>query len=276
MKSQEIWVDAGINRKLFVKIWIPDEQPRAVITLVHGFGEHCSRYEPYFSAFKDEPIAFLGFDLYGHGKSDGKRGTIVSYDSLLDDVALLINFTKEQFPNLPHYVYGHSMGGNIVLNFLLRRQADLTGAIVTSPWLKLTNEPPAMLKMLVSALRLVMPNVTMNSGLDIKAISSQVDEVKKYSDDPLNHGRISFRLLHEVVFWGRWAMENASALLVPTLLMHGTADKITSPLASEYVFESNRDKIKFVSWEGKFHELHNENVRRDVALTVTNWMYQSK
>jgi alpha-beta hydrolase superfamily lysophospholipase len=71
-------------------------------------------------------------------------------------------------------------------------------------------------------------------------------------------------------------MQNASELIVPTLLMHGTADKITSPLASERVFESNRDKINFVSWKGKFHELHNENVRHDVAEAVTHWMHQSK
>ncbi|PKP09981.1 MAG: lysophospholipase [Bacteroidetes bacterium HGW-Bacteroidetes-4] len=276
MKSQEMWIDAGNKRKLFAKIWIPDEKPTAVITLVHGFGEHCTRYEPYFLAFNNEPIAFVSFDLYGHGKSDGKRGTIISYDSLLDDVALFINFTKEQFPNLSHYLYGHSMGGNIVLNYLLRRPADLTGAIVTSPWLKLTDEPPMILKKLVSSLRLVMPNVTFNSGLDVNAISSQADEVKKYRNDPLNHGRISFRLFHEIVYWGNWAMKNASELVVPTLLMHGTADKITSPLASERVFESNREKINFVSWEGKFHELHNENVRHKVAEAVIQWMHQAK
>ncbi|MGD9992138.1 MAG: lysophospholipase [Salinivirgaceae bacterium] len=275
MKSQEMWVDAGNNRKLYVKLWIPDEKPTAVITLVHGFGEHCSRYEPYFSTFK-EPVAFLSFDLYGHGNSDGKRGTIISYDALLNDVDLLINLTKEHFPKLPHYLYGHSMGGNIVFNFLLRRQTDITGAIITSPWLKLSNEPPAILKKLVSALRWVLPNVTIKSGLDTNAISSQTEEVEKYREDPRNHGRISFRLFHEIVFWGNWAIENASELVVPTLLMHGTADKITSPEASERVFESNRDKINFVPWEGKFHELHNENVRHEVAEAVICWMHQIK
>lgn len=275
MKSQEMWVDAGNNRKLYAKMWIPDEKPTAVITLVHGFGEHCSRYEPYFATFK-EPIAFLSFDLYGHGNSDGKRGTIISYDSLLNDVDLLINLTKEHFPNLPHYLYGHSMGGNIVLNFLLRRRPDITGAIVTSPWLKLTDEPSVILKKLVSALRWVLPNVTIKSGLDTNAISSQTDEVKKYREDPLNHGRISFRLFHEIVFWGNWAMENTSELVVPTLLMHGTADKITSPQASMRVFNSNPEKINFVPWEGKFHELHNENVRHEVAEAVTRWIHQTK
>jgi alpha-beta hydrolase superfamily lysophospholipase len=168
------------------------------------------------------------------------------------------------------------MGGNIVFNFLLRRQTDITGAIITSPWLKLSNEPPVILKKLVSALRWVLPNVTINSGLDTNAISTQTEEVKKYREDPLNHGRISFRLFHEIVFWGNWVIENASELVVPTLLMHGTADKITSPEASEHVFESNRDKINFVSWEGKFHELHNENVRHEVAEAIIRWMHQIK
>lgn len=274
MKSREIWIDAGNNRRLYAKIWVPNENPTAVITLVHGFGEHCSRYEPYILAFKEQPIAFLGFDLYGHGNSDGKRGTIISYESLLNDVALVLNTSKTHFPNLPHFIYGHSMGGNIVLNFLLRRPVDLAGAIVTSPWLKLANEPPAWQQKLVSLFRLIFPNVTIASGLDVNAISSQVDEVKKYIQDPLNHGRISFRLFHAIAQRGNWAMQHIQKLSVPMLLMHGMADKITSLQASIEVFESNRTLIDFVPWEGKFHELHNENVRDQVAEEVIHWMHQ--
>ncbi len=274
MIQSEFFLITKSERKIYTKTWTPKVSPIAVITLVHGFGEHCLRYKPYIEYFTNQGIAFLGFDLQGHGQSDGKRGVIISYDSMLDDMFLALEKTSELFPNVPHFIYGHSMGGNIVLNYLLQRDFKLNGAIITSPWLELTKEPALMLKKMVGFFQKFIPNITIESGLDTTYISTVAKEVDKYDSDPLNHGRISFRLFHEINQRGVWAIENAQNLKLPVLLMHGLADQITSPNASAKVSNSNKVFIEYQTWEGKYHELHNESNRPEVAAKVIEWIKQ--
>ncbi len=265
---------SGIN--IFASVWMPNNSPKAVVCLVHGFGEHCMRYTPYIEYFIKKDIAFVAYDQVGHGESGGKRGVITSYNDLLNDVLLCIDKAKELFPNVPQYLYGHSMGGNIALNFLIKNQPKLQGAIITSPWLTLTNNPSFILRAMVTFLKTIFPNVTIKSGLEIEYISTVNEEVEKYKSDPKNHGKISFRLLNSIVKSGIWAMLNTSKLKVPILLMHGAKDMITSPLSSLIASKGNKEQIKFIEWANAYHELHNEVNREEVANTVLNWIKLEK
>ena len=258
----------------FAHTWSPDGEVRAAITLVHGFGEHCLRYTPYFKYFTGQGIAILGFDLRGHGQTGGKRGAIKSYDSLMDDIETAIKYTKKEFPGVSHFIYGHSMGGNLALNFLIRRSPDLTGGIIGSPWLTLTHDPNFILKAIVSFLKRLLPNITVDSGLESDYISTDKEVVERYRNDPLNHGRISFRLFSEITRTGLWAIVNSSKLNVPVLLMHGNADKITSHYASKLTVRNSNGKIEYVEWEGRYHELHNETNQSEVAKKVIGWIME--
>lgn len=269
------WISSD-SLNLYAHIWQPTEQAKAVITLVHGFGEHCMRYTPYIDLFLKQNIAFVGFDLRGHGQSDGKRGAIKSYDALMNDIELALLKTKELFPEVPHYIYGHSMGGNLAFNYVLRRTTPLNGAIITSPWFALTNNPNFFLKGMVSFLKNFLPNLTMESGLEIKYISTEESEVEKYKNDPLNHGKISLRLLFEIMKSGIYAIVNSQKALIPVLIMHGSADKITSPIASKMAADANKDHIEYINWPDKYHELHNEGVRPQVAETVIDWIQKKQ
>ncbi|MDA3892477.1 MAG: lysophospholipase [Salinivirgaceae bacterium] len=257
---------------LFAHTWEPSEKPKAVLVLVHGIGEHCLRYTPYFKLFVEAGISIFGFDLIGHGQSEGKKGAIKSYDALMDDIEISLLKVKQIFPNLPQFIYGHSMGGNLALNYLLRRPSGLKGGIITSPWLALTEEPNVVLKGLVSILKNIIPNMTIDSGLDSKNISSISAEIEKYDSDPLNHGRISFRLFNELSKSGKWALENIQQLALPTLLLHGTDDKITSPIASKVAASNNSQFILHKEWPNVGHELHNDTCRNEVAKKSITWI----
>jgi len=262
----------GLN--IFAHTWEPKEKPKAIITLVHGFGEHCLRYTPYFEYFVKEGFAFLGFDQRGHGQSDGKRGTIASYDALLDDIEMALQKSKELFPDTPQFIYGHSMGGNLALNLLLKRSPSIAGGVITSPWLSLTNEPNAILKGLVSVLKNIIPNMTIDSGLETDHISTIKEEVEEYKTDKLNHGRISFRLFSEITNSGLWAINNTEKLETPVLMFHGTDDKITSPSASKKAAENNKKQIERIEWKDCYHELHNDIKKKEVAQAAINWLNQ--
>ena len=257
---------------LFAHTWSPDSNSKAVIVLIHGFGEHCLRYTPYINFFINENISVLGFDLQGHGQTKGNRGVIKSYNSVLDDIDMALSKAEELFPKIPKILYGHSMGGNLVSNYLIRRKPKLAGAIITSPWLKLSNEPNFILKALVSILSKITPNITTDSKLDTKYISTVEDEVLKYKTDPLNHSRISFLLFNEIKNRGVFAIKNSSQINIPVLVMHGTDDNITSPTASQQMYINNKRLLEYKTWKNCYHELHNELIREELAKYVIDWI----
>jgi len=272
MDQQDFTITSVTGCKLYGKVWQGNPSPNAVVILIHGFGEHCSRYTTYFELFKEESIAFVSMDQIGHGRSEGKRGVIQSYKQLLDDVDLLIDKTEALFPDTPKFLYGHSMGGNIAFNYLLQRSFPFKGAIISSPWLQLVNEPKKAKKVIINILKHLCPNLTVKSGLNTKYISTQDKEVINYNDDSHNHGRISFRLLSAISQHGLWVMNNTNQLKVPTLLLHGNKDHVTSHHASKKVAQKRPDLIKYIEFDGMYHEIHNDKARGALANACINWI----
>ncbi len=260
------------GKKLFGQAWSPEGEVKASIILVHGFGEHSSRYESYVQLFVDRGISVVTYDQIGHGQSEGKHGAVQSYKQLLDDVELIIRKADDMFPDVPKFIYGHSMGGNIALNYLLSRNYPLVGGIISSPWLVLANDPNAIKKTTASVLKRFFPNLTVKSGLETEFISTQAKVVKAYREDPLTHGRISFRLFSVITRQGLWAIANTWRLKKPVLMVHGTDDKITSPLASSLAAKENKKFIDYVEWPKMYHELHNEPIRNELADSIINWL----
>jgi alpha-beta hydrolase superfamily lysophospholipase len=190
----------------------------------------------------------------------------------MEDIDIAIKHSKELFSSVPHFIYGHSMGGNLTLNYLIRRQPELKGGIIGSQWLNLTNDPGFIVKAIATFLKQIFPNITLDSKLDKNYMSTDTSEVEKYKKDPLNHSRISFRLFSEITRTGLWAVANTGKLKIPVLLMHGNADKITSHNASKLAAKNSKGMIEYVEWEGRYHELHNETNREEVARKVIEWI----
>ncbi|MBS2213644.1 lysophospholipase [Carboxylicivirga mesophila] len=274
MKEQTFQMTSAAGCQLFGRLWIPEDSPKAVIILIHGYGEHCSRYSSFITFFEKAGFAFIGMDHIGHGQSEGKRGTIKSYAQLLDDVGSLCEKAEGYWPGIPKIIYGHSMGGNIALNYLLKRPHSLIGGIISSPWLKLVNEPGYFSKLLIKLFACLIPNVTIKSGINARHISTQHHEVINYQNDRLNHERISFRLLNAIMRQGIWAMNAISQLHTPVLLTHGSKDPITSCEASLQLANANTHFIKFQEFNNVYHEVHNDAHREQLALLYTNWFNQ--
>ena len=204
------------------------KKPKAVIALIYGFGEHTGRYTHVGEAFNKAGYALIGFDLRGHGKSGGTRGHTPSYDAMMDDISDFMALIGTRYPGLPRFLYGHSMGGNQVLNFCLRRKPDVVGVIATGPWLKLAFNPPALQVTLAKTISHIAPSFTQNSPLDTSALSHDQKVADAYNTDPLVHSKISAKLFVGMYKSGLWALDHADEFSVPLLLMHGTADRITS------------------------------------------------
>ena len=272
MKMREWGWKSADGLEMFAQSWEPDETPRAVVCLVHGLGEHSGRYAHVGKAFVEAGFVLTGFDVRGHGKSGGPRGHTPSYDALMDDIDLFIHLVAGRYPGLPRFLYGHSLGGNFVINFALRCRPELVGVIATGPWLKLAFQPASSKVMLGKIMNNILPGFSQASGLDTRALSHDPEVVNAYENDPLVHDKISARLFLNVFESGLWALDHAAEIPLPLLLMHGGADRIISLEASRQFAASAGDKVTLRIWDGLYHEIHNEPEQGEVLAVMIDWM----
>jgi len=248
------------------------ENPIATTIIVHGFGEHISRYEHVAQHFLKENISVIGVDLTGHGNSGGKKGHV---NSIADFYACIDNMVdhvrQEEEIKLPLILYGHSMGGNIVLNYLLsNEQNQFCCALATSPWLQLAIQPTAIQLFLAKTMNKIYPSLPQTADLDFKDISSVVEVQKDYENDPLNHDKISVRLFNEIYQHGLRAIDKAASIKIPLLITHGDDDKITS-MAGSKEFAAANPQATLKIWPGLRHETHNEHNKEEVIDFYVAW-----
>ncbi|MGI9552525.1 MAG: lysophospholipase [Aurantibacter sp.] len=248
--------------------------PKGVVILVHGLGEHSGRYfERVVPMLVDCGLAVVAYDNIGHGLSSGKRGHCPGYVALLDILGEVIHQAESFFQEQPLFLYGHSMGGNLVLNYALRRNHQIKGIIATSPYLRLAFEPPKWKMGFGRMLLHVYPSLTMGSGLDPNGISRIPKEVEKYGSDPLVHDKVSPMFSFPIMDAGQWAIEHASDLTVDALLLHGSGDPIIDYRGTEE-FHRNSRNTELQLFEGAYHELHYDLCAKEMLQTIQNWFRQ--
>ncbi len=264
------------GKSMFFQSWIPSEKPKLVIAFVHGLGEHSGRYEHWAERFCSETIVFAAFDLRGHGLSEGKRGCINSKELACEDIRLFLEKVESEFPGIPVVLYGHSLGGTLVSNYILDCKVNRAIAvIISSPWFKLSLPVPVFLHLLISMLGSIVPSYTRPSGLDVKSLCHDKTVIDKYKCDPLVHDRISAGLFLIATKGGIETIKRAGDISLPALIMHGTDDKITSPAGSSS-FQNNAGKnVSFRLWEGLYHELHNEFEKEEVFSFIVGWLMKN-
>ncbi len=269
--SEWTWKSSdGVN--FYACEWAPSGSPRACILLIHGLGEHIGRYGHVAAALTGAGYALLGFDLRGHGKSGGPRGHAPSYDALMDDITAFIAQVESRHPGLPRFLYGHSLGGNLVLNYPLRRSSDLHGVIATGPWLRLAFQPPPARVRLARVMNVLAPSFSQDNGLHPADLSHDQSVVTAYVQDPLVHRMISARLFVSLYDSGLWALDHAAGFPIPALLMNGAEDHIISALALREFAEKAGQKATVKIWDGLYHEIHNENLQAEVFKVIVDWL----
>jgi alpha-beta hydrolase superfamily lysophospholipase len=272
------------NDKLTLKVrsW-EVEKPRAFICLVHGFGEHSGRYEHVGEFFNEQGISVAAFDLRGHGESEGKRGHAPNFDSYLDDIQLFTHTINDSYKNTPTFLYGHSMGGNLVLSYFLKRypfpkesgfrtSTEFKGLIITGPWIRLAFEPKPFMITLGKMMRSIYPSFTQPSGLIVEHVSKDPVIVKDYINDPLNHSSITASAGMGLTEAASFLNTYEGTLPLPTLIMHGSEDLVTSQPASEEFTKRVKGDVTYKKWAGMYHEVHNEPDKLTVLNYTLDWI----
>lgn len=247
------------------------ESTKATVVLVHGMGEHSGRYHHVAEKLTANNFSVVAFDHFGHGKTEGKRGHNPNFNAVLDSISKTIEKAIKLFPEKPIFLYGHSMGGNAVINFALKKQNNLQGVIATSPFLKLAFEPPKIKLAVGKLLQKIAPSITMGNELDASHVSRDKIEVEKYLNDHLVHNKISPNFSLTFIDTGKWAIKNANKLNNKMFLLHGTDDKIIDYKGTqEFANNSNNATLKL--YESGYHELHNDLCKDEMLEDVVNWL----
>ena len=247
-------------------------QAKAVVCIVHGLGEHAGRYVDAAAFFGEKNIATVASDRRGHGRSEGKRGHTSGFDPLLDEIATLIEKARELNPGKPLFLYGHSMGGNLVLNYVLRRKPQIQGVIATGSWIRLEHPPSPVLLGFAKMMQAVFPAFTQGNGLKTSELSNDPAVVAAYKADPLVHDRITVSTGMAMLEAAAWLDQFSGEMPVPALIMHGGNDKITDPGGSESFASRVKGDVTWKRWEGLKHEIHQEPAKAEVLSFLVQWI----
>lgn len=272
MNKKSYFIKSKDGSNLMYYSWLPNKKIKVAIGIIHGLGEHSSRYDDFAEYFCKKGYGVYSIDLRGHGKSEGKRGHVNNFKKLIDDSEeMFINIRKENL-NVPMVMFGHSLGGCIALNYLCENQSkEIDLAIISSPWLKTVLEPPKFIIYIQKILVVLFPSFTLNNRLDPYHLSKNTNKVKKYIKDPLVHNRISLKMFSEVNMAIDKIENESEKINIPVLLLHGKKDNIISFKGTKKISKKINNS-KLILYEGLYHEPHNDLEKNEILDNYTSFI----
>ncbi|HOL20477.1 MAG TPA: lysophospholipase [Candidatus Hydrogenedens sp.] len=263
------------NEKFYRRTWLSEENKKiANIILIHGYGEHCSRYDYMSEMMNKQGINVFSYDQRGFGHSPGKRAWINDFNELLDDFDIFLNVIKEEIISLPTFFMGHSMGGMVLARYVeTRPNCSAKGLIFSSPFLALNEDVPKFLLKLSGILATVLPWVPV-SRVDNTALSKDLDVVKRADEDPLGYhgsvkaytGYVFYKVIQEI-------QRDFKLIKLPTIILHGKKDQIVPFSGSINLFENITSEDKAIHlFENGYHELWNDYEKDEMIGKICGWV----
>jgi alpha-beta hydrolase superfamily lysophospholipase len=261
-------IEAYDGLRLFYRIWNSNDGRGKTLILVHGLGEHSGRYVHVGSYFAKAGFRTVAFDLRGHGRSGGKPVCVKRYEELAADVQSVVTHFREN----GSFLFGHSMGGQLVLWAAQHCRMNLSGVIASAPWLGLAQAPPLWQVFLARALNRIMPGVRFSTNVDTANLSHDQAHLDSLEDLDLLHNFITVRFYFEAIRAAAQIIEDP-VIDFPVLLVQGGDDRVTSRETVEAFFKRLQAPLKTLKiYPGLFHELHNETTRLGVMGYLEEWM----
>jgi alpha-beta hydrolase superfamily lysophospholipase len=253
----------------------PASAPRARIVLVHGIGDQVDGI-PYVTAalaLAARGLSMRRLELRGHGRSGGRRVYVSSWSDFRSDLGQFVGLVAAERPALPVFLVGISMGGLIVTSFAAHEPGAIRGVVALAPALGDTGGSRVLLAIL-PVLSRVVPAVPINPKLDLARLTRDQDLQRAYVADPLYQTRVTPRLAAELLAAAADTRERAASFRVPLLIMHGTADTLTSPAGSLEFYEraAVADKT-YRPYEGACHNLFVETNREEIYDDIAAWIH---
>ena len=266
----------GAGLQLFRRSWIPDA-PKRLLIVVHGFAEHSGRYEHVGSWFAARGCAVHAYDHRGHGRSQGARNYVRTFDEYLDDLDCFLGQVRAEHLGLPVTIVGHSMGGLISTAFVTQRKPDIFALVTSGAALELGPAMQGPRTLIAKALRRIAPRLKLAAGLPAAGLSRDPEVVRAYESDPLVDTRVTLALAVEMMNAIARTRGGGQAVEVPMLLLHGEDDPLCSAAGSRSFFESlpatSVPPSALRIQPGLLHEIFNEPEHARIFDEVLGWLH---
>jgi acylglycerol lipase len=248
------------------------EKKKGVLIVIHGLAEHSGRYRFLWDYFRRKGWAIYLMDQRGHGRSPGSRCHADHFQDLVEDLDSFVRMVAAKEKKLPIFLIAHSFGGQVAVNYLARHPKELKGVVLSGPNLKLAMPISPLKRYLGVAAARFRPRVSVANEIDPTWVSRDAAVVAAYSEDPLVGNKISLRLGAEILDNLERVMALAPKLSLPSLLLHGEGDKITSIEGTREFFSKIHFKDKTLKIYPGYHENFNETNRQEIFEEIESWL----
>jgi len=237
---------------------IHPKKSSAILVLIHGLNEHIGRYAHVVDYFKDQYTIYL-FDHRGHGRSDGIRSHVEDFNHYIKDLNEFMKMVAENEGKQKIFMIAHSLGGQVLLNYLKKyRKPPISGIVTSSANIRIKLKINPIKKYLGLKLADHAPRLKLPSDIDPKWISHDPKVVEEYKNDPLVGKKISVKLASEIIKNQEKIMELAPKIKIPALMLHGGDDHICDQNGTVEFFENLGSKDKELKiYPGMYHEIFN-------------------
>ncbi len=252
----------------------PAAEPVGTVVVVHGFAEHCGRYDAVVAYLNGQGFDTLRFDCRGHGQSDGRRAYVERYRDYLDDLDAAVARAIEWGGPQPLFLLGHSQGGLIVAAYALQNPEGIDGLVLTSPAIRFAVKVNPAKAALGKFMSLVWPTLSLPSGIAPDHLSHDPAVGEAYAQDPLVSSTATARWYTESLRTQRNVQAQAGQIRLPTLVLQAGADRLVDPAASRAFYQSlGTTDRQWQLYEGFYHEILNEVERHTVLDDIGRWLH---
>lgn len=264
------------GKKLFARYWYPKAEAsiKGLVFICHGFAEHLGYYDEFAVFLANLNMVAFGHDHSGHGLSDGKRGTIESIDEFVEEVFIHASKMKLQYPKVPFFMFGHSMGGLIAIRSVLRNRSFFSGIVLEGPLIVPSTKPSFVMNQIGKLAKYFIPDYVY-LGMDLEDVTRDQAAVKTMEKDPLRwHGGIKVSMAVAFNEGMHGLAQEMPKITIPFLILHAEEDKLCDVEGSRLLYKKSKSKDKqLITFPNAGHNLFLEqsDIRLQAMTESATW-----
>jgi len=273
MTCENGYFKAPDKKDIFYQCWLPQQDTRAALIVVHGVAEHSGRYMNLVNALVPEGYSVYGLDHYGHGRSGGRRLFVPSFDYFTQCLDTLVDRVRQWEPGKKCVLVGHSMGGLICAAYLTALQDKVDGAILSGPAVKVPEDISALTIWAARIFSKLAPALGIKQ-LAADQISRDPEVVRAYVNDPLvSTGKLTARLAEQLLWACQDLEKTAPGIQIPLYILQGASDTLVDPDGARQFHDAVCSADKQITvYADRFHEIFNDPGHDEVFSDIRTWL----